>query len=295
MCHRDGRLCENRENFFMEIKSEKICKEGFSKFLLKTIESKNIHWEKVEDDPPDYYLSLFGQKRFAVEVTECKIYCKSIIDKKQVLEKEYINYHKRYIKQIEQESKEKGILRGAYSIKFKYPILKNSKYKKFLSKLKDEYFKYLQETYQLVLAAKKDILKNNMWISSIVKHHQDRNAIYPDLRVRSAWTESSQNKQIVRAFLQEAINDKKEKIGKKKIQDSKILLLYDSYLLDEITTYSFSDKIFENIDYFHTIFIQFADGGGLMFYSKHPEDFNKEELGSGFTSSQNLKRRNANL
>ena len=274
MCHRDGRLCENRENFFMEIKSVKICKEGFSKFLLKTIESKNIHWEKVEDDPPDYYLSLFGQKRFVVEVTECRIYCKSIIDKKQVLEKEYINYHKRYIKQIEQESKEKGILRGAYSIEFKYPIFKNNEYKKFISKLKDEYFQYLQETYQLVSTAKKDILKNNIWISSIVKHHQDRNAIYPNLKVRSAWIESTQNKQIVRAFLQEAINDKKEKLGKKKIQDSKILLLYDSYLLDEITTYSFSDKIFENIDYFHTIFIQFADGGGLMFYSKHPEDFN---------------------
>lgn len=258
----------------MERKSEKICKEGFSKFLLKTIESKNIYWEKVEDDPPDYYLSLFGQKRFAVEVTECRIYCKSIIDKKQVLEKEYKNYHKRYIKQIEQESKEKGILRGAYSIKFKYPIFKNSKYKKFLSKLKDEYFQYLQETYQLVSAAKKDILKNNMWISSIVKHHHDRNAIYPDLGVRSAWIESPQNKQIVKVFLQEAINDKKRKMDEKNILDSKILLLYDSYLLDETTTYSFNDREFENINYFHTVFIQFADSEGLMFYSKHPEDFN---------------------
>jgi hypothetical protein len=269
-----GTLCENKENFFMERKSEKICKEGFSKFLLKTIELKNIHWKKVEDDPPDYYLSLFSQRHFAVEVTECRIYCKSIIDKKQVLAKEYINYHKRYIKQIEQESEEKGILRGAYSIKFKYPIFKNSKYKKFLSKLKDEYFQYLQETYQLVSADKKDIRKNNMWISSIVKHHKDKNAIYPDLRVRTAWAESSQNIQIVRAFLQKAINDKKEKLEKKKIQDSKILLLYDSYLLDETATYSFSNKIFENIDYFHTIFIQFAGGAGIMFYSKHPEDFN---------------------
>ena len=258
----------------MERKSEKICKEGFSKFLLESIESKNIYWEKIEDDPPDYYLLLFGQKRFAVEVTECRIYCKSIIDKKQVLKKEYINYHERYIKQIEQESKEKGILRGAYSIKFKYPIFKNSEYKKLLSKLKYEYFQYLKETYQLVSAAKKDILKNNMWVSSIVKHHQDRNVIYPVLWVKSAWTESPQNQQIVRTFLQEAINDKKEKLEKKKIQNSKILLLYDSYLLDERTTYSFSDKKFENIDYFHTIFIQFADSGGLLFYSEHTEDFN---------------------
>ena len=254
--------------------SEEICREGFSRFLLKTIESKNIHWEKVEDDPPDYYLSLFGQRHFAVEVTEYRIYRKSIIDKKQVLEKEHINYHKCYIKQIEQESKEKGILKGAYSIKFKYPIFKNSKYKKFLSKLKDEYFQYLQETYHLVSAAKKDILKNNMWISSIVKHHQDRNAIYLDLGMKTAWIQSPQNKQIAKDFLQEAINDKKRKMEKKNILDSKILLLYDSYLLDEAITYSFNDRKFENIDYFHTVFIQFADGKGLMFYSKHPEDFN---------------------
>ncbi len=262
------------ENFFMERKSEEICREGFSKFLLKTIESKNIHWEKVEDDPPDYYLSLFGQRHFAVEVTECRIYRKSIIDKKQVLEKEHINYHKCYIKQIEQESKEKGILKGAYSIKFKYPIFKNSKYKKFLSKLKDEYFQYLQETYHLVSAAKKDIRKNNMWISSIVKHHQDRDAIYLDPGMKTAWIQSPQNKQIVKDFLQEAINDKKRKMEKKNILGSKILLLYDSYLLDETITYSFNDRKFENINYFHTVFIQFADGEGLMFYSKHPEDFN---------------------
>ena len=258
----------------MERKSEEICKEGFSKFLSKTIELKDIHWEKVQDDPPDYYLSLFGQKRFAVEVTECRIYRKSIIDKKQVLEKEYRNYHERYIKQIEQESKEKEILRGAYSIKFKYPIFKDSKYKKFLSKLKDKYFQYLKDTYKLTSVDEKNYFLENVWISSIRKIHQDINIIYPDPGGRSAWTESPQNKQIVKDFLQEAINDKKRKMEKKNILDSKILLLYDSYLLDETTTYSFNDREFENIEYFHTVFIQFADGKGLMFYSKHPEDFN---------------------
>lgn len=48
----------------MERKSEKFCKEGFSKYLSNTIEPKGIHWEKVKDDPPDYYLILFGQKTF---------------------------------------------------------------------------------------------------------------------------------------------------------------------------------------------------------------------------------------
>jgi len=63
----------------MERKSEKICREGFSRLLLKTIDPKDIYWEKVQDEPPDYFLLLFGQKRFAVEVTESKIYCESII------------------------------------------------------------------------------------------------------------------------------------------------------------------------------------------------------------------------
>ena len=258
----------------MERKSEKICKEGFSKYLSNTIEPKDIHWEKVKDDPPDYYLILFGQKRFAVEVTESKIYCKSIIDKKQVSEKEYSDYHIRYVEKIEQESKEKGLLSGTYFITFKYPIFKNSNYRKFLSKLKDEYFQYLQETSQISSATKKDIFKNKVWISSIEKYNQDENAIYPDLGIRFAWTGSPENKQIVKDFLQKAINDKKEKLEKKKILDSKILLFYDSYLLDNRNTYSFNDGKFKNIDYFHTVFIQFADGKGLMFYSKYPKDFN---------------------
>ena len=100
-------------------------------------------------------------------MTESKIYCKSIIDKKQVSEKEYIDYHIRYVEKIEQESKEKGLLSGSYLITFKNPIFKNSKYKKFLSKLKDVYFQYLQDTSQVSSAIKKDIFENNVWISSI--------------------------------------------------------------------------------------------------------------------------------
>jgi len=266
----------------MERKSEKICREGFSRLLLKTIDPKDIYWEKVQDDPPDYFLLLFGQKRFAVEVTESKIYCESIMDNEQVLEREYRSYHNRYVKQIEQEAKENGFLRGAYFIEFKFPVFKSNKYRNFLSELKKQYFQYIEETCHLNSADKRDLLLENVWVSSIRKVHQNKDIIYPTLGMRFAWFDSPQNMQIVRTFLQDAINDKKEKLGRKGIQEPKILLLYDSYLLDEISTYSFKNEPLENIDYFHTIFIQFAGGEGLIFYSKNPGDFNKES-DSNFT------------
>ncbi len=260
----------------MERKSERICREGFSRLLLKTLDPQDICWEPVEDDPPDYFLLLFGQKRFAVEVTEAKIYCKSIIDKEQVLEREYRNYHNRYVKQIEQEARENGILVGAYFIEFKFPVFKRCKYRNFLSGLKRQYFQYIQETRRLDSADKKDLFLETVWISSIKKVHQNRDIIYPTLGMRSAWVNSPQNIQIVKNFLQGAINDKRQKLENKAIKEPKILLLYDSYLLDETSTYSFGIESLENIEYFHTIFIEFAGGEGLIFYSKDPNDFNRE-------------------
>jgi hypothetical protein len=258
----------------MERKSERICREGLSRFLLKTLDPKDIHWEPVEHDPPDYFLILFGQKRFAVEVTEAKIYCKSIVDKEHVLEREYRNYHKRYIKQIEQEAKGNNILRGAYSIEFKFPVFKSSKYKNFLSEIKRDYFQYIEETQHLDSAHKRDILFGNQWVSSIQKYHRDKDIIYLTFGMRSAWVNSPQNMQIVKNFLQGAINDKRRKL--ENIKEQKILLLYDSYLLDETSTYSFGSESLEDIEYFHTIFIQLAGGEGFIFYSKNPDDFDKE-------------------
>ncbi len=262
-----------RGNFFMERKSEKICKKGFTKFLLQTVNINDIKWEPVVDDPPDYYLTLFGQKRFAVEVTESKIYCEPLMDKEKVREREYRNYHTRYIKEIELEAKEKGILRGAYFIEFKYPVFKRSNYRKFLGKLKNKYFEYLKMTLDLDSADKLEITHRDTWISSISKVYNKKDIIYPMLGMRLAWVDSPENKQLVRNFLQEAINDKKIKLEKKTVKEPKILLLYDSYLLDEISTYSFEDKALKNMDYFHTIFIQFAGGEWLIYYSKNTDDF----------------------
>jgi len=260
----------------MERKSERICREGFSRLLLKTLDPKDIHWEPVKDDPPDYFLILFEQKRFAVEVSEAKIYCKSIMDKEQVLEREYRSYHDSYVKEIEQEAKENGILGGAYFIEFKFPVFKSSKYRNFLSELKRHYFQYIRETRHLDSADKKDLFLGTVWVSSIKKVHQNMDIIYPTFGMRSVWVNSPQNMQTVKNFLQGAINDKRRKLEKRVIKEPKILLLYDSYLLDETSTYSFGNESLENMEYFHTIFIQLAGGEGLIFYSKNPDDFYKE-------------------
>jgi len=260
---------------FMERKSEIICREGFSRFLLKTLDSKDIHWERVEDDPPDYLLTLFRQRLFAVEVTEAKIYRKSIMDKEQVQEeKRFRSYHIRYVEQIEQEAKENGILRGAYFIEFKFPLFKSSKYRNFLSDLKKDCFQYIRETRHLNYAAKKELFLGNRWISSIEKVHQNKDIIYPTFGMRSARLQSPQNMQIVKNFLQGAINDKIRKLEKRSIKEPKILLLYDSYLLDDTSTYFFGNDSLKDIQYFHTIFIQLSGGEGFIFYSKNLDDFN---------------------
>lgn len=67
---------------------------------------------------------------------------------------------------------------------------------------------------------------------------------------------------------------KKEKLEKKAITENKILLFYDSYLLDEKSTYSFEDNTIMNIEYFHTVFIYLpATNGGFIYYCRDPELF----------------------
>jgi hypothetical protein len=258
----------------IERKTESICRKSFTSFLEKVCFQRNVHWQIVQDDPPDYYLTFDDSKRFAVEVTESKVFRLSILDKAPVSEKTFRAYHKRLIGQIQSEALRRGVLKGTYVIWFRDPIATHLDYKKLIDNLKQEYFEYLQETKLLQRKPFKKLRIDGMWISSIEKIGGETDCIYPALGGNVAWLNSLENKQTVKQALQQAIDGKKSRLDKRCISDEKILLFYDSYLLDDKSTYlSIHDEI-GNLEYFHTIFIHLpVDQEGFVFSSKCLEVF----------------------
>lgn len=148
--------------------------------------------------------------RFAVEVSESKVYCQSLIDKEPGREREYREYHTRFIKQIEEAAIKDNSLRGIYLVSFKYPVLKQKNYKKILSIITEEYNQYLRESYYSESKNKRDLYHSGIWISSIEKIDSDRNAIYPSMGMRFAFVDSPENIIIVKIALQQVIYEKRE-------------------------------------------------------------------------------------
>jgi len=234
----------------------------------------NTHWETVQHDPPDYYLTVNDSKRFAVEVTESRIFRISILDKAPVAEKAFRAYHEKFISQFQGEVLRRGMLKGTYIIWFRDPIATQIDYKRFMDKLKQEYFSYLQETKRLQKGSFKKLYVEGMWISSIEKIGPGKDCIYPALGGMVAWLNSSENRQIIKSALQQAIDEKKSSLEKHYVSDEKILLFYDSYLLDDKSTYSLIHNEISNMEYFHTIFVHMpADQAGFVFFSKSLEEF----------------------
>lgn len=248
--------------------TETKCREEFTQYLLNWFSNNEIIWDKLkpEDEPPDYYLKLSNNLKFSVEVTESKIYLNTVLDNKQVSEKGYLKYHYKFINEIKNEALKLGILNGLYEIEIEYPIMKNKKYKKFLSKLKAEYFQFIKQTKYFNKTNSKYIYDQNIIISTIKKHHSYHSDLCFTPGSKFAWTESIENKEYVKKLLQNAINDKKKKLYKKKLYPI-ILLYYDSYGLVTKNTYNFDPNRLKNINFFHTIYIYTQTVPGFLFYT----------------------------
>lgn len=239
-----------------ERKSEKICKEVFDKYLHEQLSLVDIIWEKVEqkDEPPDYYITIHHKYKFAVEINESKVYRESILDDGKVLEKTFKNSCIKFSDEVQKIAEGEKILYGAYLIYFPNPLVSNA-FNKLKMQILPLLMNYIKKTKDLEKEGEQKILIDRIRVCDIVKVHNNSNHVYPGIGGRTEFINSDVNTEKVFKLLQCAINEKKVKLQKEYINNPKILLFYDSYLLTNGEVYSDCIKMLSSLEYFHSIYV----------------------------------------
>jgi len=257
----------------IEIRCKKILKD----YLIKQgfIKIRAINRSKQKKDPPDFDFFIDG-KKYAVEVTQTKSRRKAILDNQQVIEKTYRFTQFNFIKDVERNAIQKGILNGVYNVRFFDPII-SKKFNKIKSQIKKQIINYICRTNNIESSSKEIIYLKDKKIASISKLNIGLNKIYSN-EIHGLWPESSENIEICRQMIEEAVNEKKEKLVNNKVNYSRILLLVSVSSHCDIDTFKECKKRvneINNIEFFEAVFIIYDTYRILLFYIYEESILNK--------------------
>ena len=207
----------------MKSKSEKHCKESLERYVLSISPHSIINWEDVEkkNEPPDYYL-VFNGKRFAVEITQ--IVRKEIVGTKTPLPASIIRdlLHKFVSEEVEAVARDKGILRGSYTVYFTKPIFNFSIVK---DKIQLMLLNYISDTQYAIQSDQEVVYKHGREECRVRKSSNLENKVIMGGPTLSMWmgeapTEFAQ-------LIDERLVEKRWRL--RNINDPKILLLHNKY------------------------------------------------------------------
>lgn len=221
---------------------EEHCKNAFDTFLKQRYQGGDITWV-CGDEPPDYFLQLRDNK-YAVEIT-------SVLEKAALGNKirdhlEIDKSIKRLIEDIQKDAIEKGILNGAYIVRYK-PIRDFGKQKQGIStRITD----YLKRTKNVSSPQAKDIAGEGHLRWYIRKLHSEKS--YLNGTTDDAKWEAEAEDELCN-LLNKVLERKVKKL--KTISLPKILLLYDRFVwIDADGWRQYLAKL-SYVDNFHTIFL----------------------------------------
>ena len=223
-------------------KDEEHCKNAFDAFLRLHYPDNDIVWS-AGDEPPDYYLELCGIK-YAVEATS--VLEKTTLGNKIIEHLETDKSIKRFIEDIQKDAIEKGILKGAYTVRYK-PIRDFGKQKQVISaRIRD----YLQHTQNVSSAPAEDIAGKGHLRWYIHKLHSNKS--YLSRTTGDAKWKGEAEDELCN-LLSKALERKVKKL--KNISLPKILLLYDRFAwIDAEEWRQYLSKL-SYVDNFHTVFL----------------------------------------
>lgn len=236
-------------------KDEEHCKNAFDEFLKTHYQDSDIAWQ-AGNEPPDYHLTLCGTK-YAVEVTslfqEIKLGDRTSSHlgfREAVLD---------FLKGIEQEARQKGILNGAYVVSYK-PLNDFGKQKKSIS---NNIVAYLQATQSVSSAPAEKIVGNGHHAWDIEKYHSEKQYL-----TGTTFDVKHEHEAVdeLRVLLDKVLNDKVQKLAA--ISYPKILLVTDRYPWVERGDWNSCLPNSKLINEFHTIFLVSHDRGNSILYSK---------------------------
>jgi len=237
-------------------KDEEFCKEQFDEFL-RLKERLDICWTEGAE-PPDYYLNI-GNKRFAVEVT-------NLMEEVNIggQEMSHLGFRStilRFIKRVEEEARQNGILNGAYVVNFK----PHDDFGKKKSKIKKEILDYIQETQNSPDAIRKHLLGQGR-LSWYIKKDNNTKKYLTCGTFDAKWEGQAQTELCL--LLEKVIKGKSRKLNRIKLP--KILLILDRYVwLDEESWEQCYDKL-SLTKKFHTVFRASKVNQNCILYSIEP-------------------------
>lgn len=221
---------------------EERCKNAFDRFLGLRYQSNDISWSDG-DEPPDYYLDLCGA-RYVVEVTS--ILEKTTLNHKNIDHIKIDNSIKRFIEEIQKDATEKGILKGAYIVRYKPIGDFGEKQQAIASRIKD----YLQHTQNASSALAEDIAGEGHLRWYIYKLQSDKS--YLSRTTGDAKWKGEAEDELCN-LLNTALEAKIKKL--KTISLPKILLLHDRFVWIDADEWRHQMAKLGYVDKFHTIFL----------------------------------------
>jgi hypothetical protein len=232
-------------------KDEEHCKSAFDAFLRQRCQEEDIVWND-EDNPPDYYLQLNGNK-YAVEVTSLMEVIQ--LGNESLSHLTFIEAVHDFLKQIEQQAVREGILKGAYVVDYK-PLNDFGKWKKYISK---NIMDYIHATRDAPSAPERTILNRGHLGWSIEKYHSEKQYL------TGATSDARWHHQAVDelcALLNQTLEKKAKKLAT--ISCPKILLIADRYPWLESSDWSGCLSNLNSISEFHTVFLVSERGNSTL-------------------------------
>jgi len=222
--------------------NEEHCKNAFDSFLKLRYQRNDIVWSDG-DEPPDYYLDLCGT-RYAVEVTS--VLEKAMLSRRNIDHIKIDKSIKRFIEEIQKDAIEKGILKGAYIVRYK-PIGDFGKQRQAIAtRIKD----YLRHTQNAPSAPAEDICGEGHLRWYIYKLQSDKS--YLSRTTGDAKWKGEAETELCN-LLNKAIEAKVKKL--KTISLPKILLLHDRFVWIDADEWRHYLANLSYVDNFHTIFL----------------------------------------
>lgn len=245
-----------------ERRSEKYCKAAFEEYLQENHPQHEYSWRKLsqEEEPPDYEITIDEKLILGVEVTQTKLFTKTIFDQETINLLDFRNSKRRFVKKLEQECLKTKTINGKYIVYFNQPILKND-YQGLLKFLSAEIKDYLNLTKDIEASAERhEILIDDIPVCKIRKFHSKSSGLITQFAGKAAFVHTRKNIDLVKSMLQTAIDEKTHKLKNANYSKPCILLLLDNYLLTDEDLFMTVKKDVTGLDFFHTVCVVTFNG-----------------------------------
>jgi hypothetical protein len=232
---------------------EEICKEEFEAFL-RSQGISNISWDNG-DEPPDYYLNTAGV-RYAVEVTNLMEQVET--DGRQMSHLGFRHKVTRFVRNVERQARQEGILAGAYSLRCK----PRDDFASQKRRIREQLLEYIRTTQGSVAPPARVLLGRGYSSWSVEKLQSESRFLIPSVS-GAKWEVEAQNE--LCQLLQNVLLQKTEKL--RSIDLPKILLILDRYVWLNINAWTKCRKELKGSEEFHTVFGVSRSGQSCMLHT----------------------------